>query len=638
MQAYHVTDPTALLPNGSPFAFWDQSPAFDRELHVDQNHPMADDANDGSPAHPFRTINAAAQVAEPGTRVCIHGGTYRETVQPARGGEGPDRMISYEAWRGEAVYIKASVPAKQFRPSQGWRLMRRWGDDPALTAHVRVWEIELDPADFQGYNPFCAVNILHDRLFIEYEKTDMTTYLNRRGMVFVDGKPLHQVQLYNQLGQRENSYWIEANGQKVHIRLAGDADPRNHVVELTNREQCFAPKVPFLSYIRVKGLTLCHAATGAPVPQRGSLSCYRGHHWIIEDCTIDWANGVGIDCGNECWHHDFNMDEVHGHTVIRRNTIRDVGVCGIAGMFVTSLLIEDNLIDGTGWQRMELSWEAGGIKLHNSQGSLIRRNVIRRQYGCDALWLDVANHNNRITGNLFLDGHDAREHLFIECTKDEENLIDNNVIWNVEGRYDRNAVKPEPGSTGWYRTTEREGRNGYGLYLEGTDRLRVVNNLIGKCDKSGFFAKVVAFRLEHIRGGTCRAHHFLNNLFHDCGEAAIILPNEHNTVEGNAYSKMPGGYLRQMYPEPEMCLDLKTWQEFCGFDLTGCALDLKVEIDTQNLTAVITLPEALPDVAADPKVTTDFAGVKTGEKRPAGPFAGLKAGENRFSIDPRQAG
>lgn len=80
----------------------------------------------------------------------------------------------------------------------------------------------------------------------------MTSYLNRRGMVFVDGKPMKQVPLYYMLGQEENTYWVEANGQKVHIRLAGDDDPANHIIELTNKEQCFAPKIPFLSYIRVK--------------------------------------------------------------------------------------------------------------------------------------------------------------------------------------------------------------------------------------------------------------------------------------------------------------------------------------------------------------------------------------------------
>ena len=45
-------------------------------------------------------------------------------------------------------------------------------------------------------------------------------------------------------------------------------------------------------------------------------------------------------------------------------------------MSVQNMLIEDNLISGTGWQRMELSWEAGGIKVHHSRNSLYRRNIL----------------------------------------------------------------------------------------------------------------------------------------------------------------------------------------------------------------------------------------------------------------------
>lgn len=629
-------DPTALLPNGQMFEFWEVPAKYDREIHVDGKNPQASDENDGTAVKPLKTINAAAQIAVPGTRVLIHGGTYRETVQPAMGGDSPEKMISYEAFEGEEVVIKASVEAKTFIPSVGWRLIRGFGPITVNTDGIKVWEIALDPEDFKGYNPFCAVNILHDRLFIEYDKTDMTTYLNRRGMVFVDGRPMKQVALYNMLSQNENAYWVEANGQKVHIRLSGDDDPRNHTIELTNREQCFAPKIPFLSYIKVKGLTLAHAATGAPVPQRGSLSCYRGHHWIIEDCTIDWSNATGIDCGNECWHHSPIEGQIIGNTIIRRNTIKDVGVCGIAGMFVRNMLIEDNLITGTGWQRMELSWEAGGIKVHNMVSSLIRRNVIKECYGCDAIWLDVGNENNRITSNLFLDGIDSREHIFIECTRDEENLIDNNIIWNIEGRYDRNAVQDEPGSSGWYKTTETGIKNGYGIYLEGTDRLRIVNNLIGKCHMAGFFAKVVAFRLMVRRGGTSRENKFFNNLFYQCGDAAIILPNEHNEAEGNAYSKMPGGYLRVMYPEPEMCLDLPTWQEFCGFDKTGCTCDMEIDIDSDDLTMGIILSGELPEIKADEKVSSDYFGSEVGDFRKAGPFAALTGGTMRFSIDPRK--
>ena len=66
--------------------------------------------------------------------------------------------------------------------------------------------------------------------------------------------------------------------------------------------------------------------------------------------------------------------------MIRGCEIRDVGVCGIAGMFATHLLIEDNLISGTGWQKMELSWEAGAIKTHNTVDSLIRRNIFEKTF------------------------------------------------------------------------------------------------------------------------------------------------------------------------------------------------------------------------------------------------------------------
>ena len=215
----------------------------------------------------------------------------------------------------------------------------------------------------------------------------MTTYLNRRGMIFCDGKPLQQVALYNQMSKCQGSYWVEANGQTVHFRLPGDADPSDHKIEITCREQCFAPEFPFLSYIKVKGIICAHAATGAPVPQRGALSCYRGHHWIIEDCTIDWSNAVGIDVGNECWHHELIPGQVIGHSVVRRCTIKDAGVCGIAGLFAAHMLIEDNLIEGTGWQKMELSWEAGAIKLHNSVDGLIRHNVFRNTFREICSWM-----------------------------------------------------------------------------------------------------------------------------------------------------------------------------------------------------------------------------------------------------------
>lgn len=371
----------------------------------------------------------------------------------------------------------------------------------------------------------------------------------------------------------------------VHFRLENDADPGEHQIEVTCREQCFAPEIPFLSYIRVKGITFAHAAGGAPVPQRGALSCLRGHHWVIEDCVIDWSNAVGIDVGNECWHHEIDENQVIGCSVIRGCTIRDAGVCGIAGLFAEHMLIEDNLIEGTGWQKMELSWEAGGIKLHNSVNGLIRRNVFRRTLRADHLWLDCGNENNRITHNLFLDGIEQREAIFIECTKEGVNLIDHNIIWNVEGRFDETKIPVEPGSSGWYKLKEHDVVNGYGIYGEGTDRLRIVGNLIGNCRSAGYFAKPVSFRMGGLqRGGTSRDARIVGNLFYGCKEAALKLPTKDNRAEGNLYVKQLGGYLRILYPEPEVCLYLSAWQEFYGFDRSSREGWFDIEMDTDALT------------------------------------------------------
>ncbi len=618
-------DLSAILPDGSLFPFWEKECDYPQTLYVSTEDPAASDSGDGSEKHPFKTIQRAADLAGPGTKVRIHTGLYRECVRPRRSGTDAAHMICYEAYGDGPVILRASEEVTDFIPSTGWRL-RGFGPGPDVSG-VKIYAHRLNPDMFRGYNPFCAVNILHDRLFIEYDKTDMTPYLNRRGCVFCDGKPLKQVALYQDMAKADGTYWVEHNGQTVHFRLPGDDDPVHHRIELTVREQCFAPEEPFLSYIKVKGLICEHAATGAPVPQRGAISAYRGHHWIIENCEVNWSNGVAIDVGNECWHHERIPNQIIGHSVIRGCTIRDAGVCGIAGLFAEEMLIEDNLIEGTGWQRMELSWEAGAIKLHNSVNALFRRNVFRNTLRADHLWLDCGNENNRITGNLFLNGIEQREAIFIECTRDGINLIDNNIIWNVEGRFDPAKVPVEPGSSGWYKLREHDVVNGYAIYAEGTDRLHISHNLIGKCRYGGYYAKPVSFRMSGLdRGGTSRKAKVFNNIFYDCGEAAICFPTADNEAEGNLYVKMKGGYLRVMYPEPENCLNLPAWREFYGFDQAGQNAWLDVRLDEESgqfsfcpsadqpfaLPAqlkrlrLILSPEDIHSVQPDPLVSCDF--------------------------------
>ena len=64
-------DHSAILPNGKSFEFWEVPVTYKKEIHVNQNHPMADDANEGTLEKPLKTINAAAKLATAGGQPCF---------------------------------------------------------------------------------------------------------------------------------------------------------------------------------------------------------------------------------------------------------------------------------------------------------------------------------------------------------------------------------------------------------------------------------------------------------------------------------------------------------------------------------------------------------------------------------------
>ncbi len=77
------------------------------ELYVDQSN-AADPAQDGSWAHPFDTIQEAADIATAGTTVFIRTGTYRETVVPAYSGDAVSGAIVFKPYQDEAVIVSGA--------------------------------------------------------------------------------------------------------------------------------------------------------------------------------------------------------------------------------------------------------------------------------------------------------------------------------------------------------------------------------------------------------------------------------------------------------------------------------------------------------------------------------------------------
>lgn len=639
------------LPDGTDYVSWEKPLTFSKTYYVDNNSGNADDRGPGNRERPFRTINKAAQVLQPGERVVIASGTYRECVRPARGGTDPAHMISYEAAPGAKVFVKGSEVLKD-----GWQQesiplgFRGFGGPSAQPAkEVTAWRHELTGAMFpDAYQPFALASVAGNWEWLDPRVVDMGPYFRRRGLVFVDGKPLEPVEQLRELamphlqpepvfttppvpqnglpprrrpgplmqeigGSPDARFWVENSGNAIHIRLA-EGTPADHMIEITTRGQAFVPSQKGLAFIRIKGITFQHAGNVYPFPQYGLISTVGGDHWILEDSTIEWANGMGLDIGTD---GDSGFTPHAGTSqIIRGNTFRYCGVEGIGGMRTVDTVIEDNLIEWCGWADAERGWEAAGAKFHFGRNLLFRRNVVRHIRHANGVWLDSGNANCRITRNIFADilSVSAAVHMEMNIA---QNQIDNNVIWNV-----RNA---EPGTPG------QRGCAGSGIFINATDKLIIAQNLIGRCDNSGIFAIT---RPDRARSGTASDNSIDNNIFADCGKSAIVFLNQNNQADGNLYVSMPKGFLGFFTGDSKQWLDLPAWRDAHGWDKNGALGDMQIDFDPDHLELTISSTEPFPKISAFDHIQSDILGKVAGESRAPGPLADPGA-KRIWRIDPR---
>lgn len=644
--------PEDRLPDGKAFAHWEQPLSFSKTYYVDNTSAAADDSGPGDQARPFRTINRAAQVLQPGERVVIAAGTYRECVRPARGGGGPSSMISYEAAPGARVLIKGSEIL-----TDGWRqeivpVRFRPPGSPAAPddTGVTTWRHDLNGALFpDAYNPFALPSIMGSWAWLNTATVDMGPYLRRRGLVFVDGKPLEPVEQLRELaapalqpipdftkppvpqnglparrrggpvmqeigGVPDARFWIDPSGTAIQIRLASGT-PADHVIEVTTRQHVFVPARSGLGFIRVKGLTFQHAGNAYPFPQHGMVSLAGGDHWILEDNTLEWANGLGLAIGFD--GNSAGALKASVSHVIRGNTIRYCGVGGIGGMGTSDTLIEDNLIEWCGWADAERGWEAAGAKFHRARNMLFRRNVIRHMRHANAAWWDSEDANCRVTGNIFADVQTVSAAVHFEMNQ-EQNQIDNNIIWDV-----RNA---EPGTPG------QRGCAGSGLFINATDRLVVAQNLIGACDNSGIFA---ILRPDRKGSGQARDNTIANNIFAQCGTSAIVFLDPKNTSDGNVYVDMPARFLGFYEGDTKTYLDLAAWRATHGWDRTSVEAKMQIAFDPDTLRLTLQDTRIMPKVAPVNRIQGDLLGVPADKTRVAGPLANPTAKEV-WMVDPRR--
>ena len=389
------------------------------EFHVSTN---GNDANNGDRTTPLRTIQRAADLAQPGDMITVHAGIYRERVNPPRGGTSDSKRIVYQAAEGERVIVKGSEIVKGWKPVEG-----------------KLWTVTL-PADFFGtFNPYA--DLIHGDYMFPNKQNQHT------GMVYLNGEQLIEATAKDEKLDKPHWFGEVKDGVTTLWAWFNDADPNQETVEINVRQSVFYPSREHIDYLTVRGFEMSHAAANWAPPtaeQVGLLGTHWSKGWIIENNTISHSRCVGITLGKfgdkfdntykmdsqgwnkgvkEALDYGWNKDSV-GHHLVRNNTISFCGQAGIVGSLGAIFsVISGNLIHDTAWQQRFNGYETAGIKLHGAVDVTIHKNHIYRS--AKAIWLDWMAQGVVVEQNLF---HDNREvDLMVEVSHGPH-LVCNNIF------------------------------------------------------------------------------------------------------------------------------------------------------------------------------------------------------------------
>jgi len=393
------------------------------EFHVAAN---GNDANPGTRKLPLRTIQRAADLAQPGDVITVHAGIYRERVSPPRGGESDAKRIVYQAAPGEKVVITGS------------ELVANW-----TKVQDDVWRVTIPDSFFGDFNPY--TNLIHGDWFNPQGRAHHT------GAVYLNGDWLTEAARLDDVLKPAggDALWfaqVDETNTTIWAHFKG-VNPNRRRVEINARETVFYPQKSGVNFITVRGFTLEDAATpwAPPVAEQiGVIGPHWSKGWIIEGNAVLYSICSGISLGKygDQWDNTSGKTaegyvltirraltngwngETIGHHLVHGNLIAHCGQAGIVGSLgaAFSTVASNTIYD---IHEHDLSFggaEMAGIKFHGAIDVTIRHNHIYRT--CLGLWLDWMAQGARVSGNLF---HDNGLDVFVEVDHGPF-VFDNNLF------------------------------------------------------------------------------------------------------------------------------------------------------------------------------------------------------------------
>ena len=589
-----------------------------KEYHVSVN---GSDQNDGSDSKPFKTINFAAQLAVPGDVITVHTGTYREWINPARGGESDTKRIIYRAAEGEKVTITGSELVK------GWEKVS--GD---------IWKVMLPNSFFGDFNPYSDL--------IRGDWFDPKGRQHHTGCVYLNGNWMIEALSFDELKKPidKTPLWlgqVEKDTTTIWAQFKG-VNPNGEQVEINARKVVFYPNKNFINYITVRGFTLENAATNWAPPsaeQTGIVGTNWSKGWIIENNIVRNSKCSGISlgkygdefdntndagaadpytaCVRRALKNGWNKETVGSH-LVRNNHIYNCEQTGIVGsMGCAFSTVTGNDIHDIYVRRLFAGAEMGGIKFHGAIDVKISGNHIYRVGGVAGIWLDWMAQGAQVTGNLL---HDNQMDIFCEMQHGPL-LIANNIMVSKQGSF-----------------------------LINSKGLAIVHNLIlGPIEICNLDERNTPFHQAHSTqiAGLFNApggdHRFYNNLFVSACNASV-LDNSMLQVwaTGNVFTKgtHASKFDREVLVKPEFDAGVKLTEKPDGWYLElavdpNWTKEQKHQLVTTELLGKAKVPNlSYENADGTPlKINTDYFGKKRNVANPfPGPFENAGNGTIKLKV------
>ena len=329
------------------------------------------DSNDGSLAHPLRTIKAALSRAAAGATIVLRGGSYHESVNVAS-----SASVTIQAYPGEAVWFDgSSVVTRWTRAGGSW--------STAWSGHFDHSASFTRGSDAGGFVNANSPMAAHPE------------------QVFVDGVSLTQVA--DDTTPRAGQFSVDPSAG---VLVLG-SDPAGHAVRVSDLTQAFVVS----GRVTLRGFGVRNYATA--LPQIATV--YLGGHVggdRLENLVITNNATQGLSVGTS-------------NTVVTHVTSSSNGMTGIHSNRARNLVIQNCLITGNNREHFNDAPAAAGMKITSGDGIVVRDNVVTGNLAVNGIWTDVSTRHFNIAGNTVrADG--ARFGILTELS--DSGIVADNVV------------------------------------------------------------------------------------------------------------------------------------------------------------------------------------------------------------------